>query len=399
LSWQTRPINEVCLYAVDCPNRTAPVVDFETPYKMLRTTNVRGGFVDTRDLRFVTEETYIKWTRRLKPAIGDVILTREAPLGDVGRLTSDEPVFLGQRLFHYRANPTVLDAKFLAYVLQSKQVQGWIKGAGLGATVQHAKVADFLRIPIPIPPMETQRQIGEILSAYDDLIENNRRRIVLLEEAARQLYKEWFIRLRFPGHARAKMVDGVPEGWERCELGTVVNVIKETASPKDLDPDTPYIGLEHLPRRSITLSDWEGAEKVESGKFRFKEADIIFGRIRPYFHKVGFAINDGITSSDAMVIRPKLAEHWSMVLSELSSDRFVSLASQTVKEGSKMPRANWDVLKKQALLLPPKIILDSFSTHVQAITLQTKALSLTNKNLARARDLLLPKLMSGNLAV
>jgi type I restriction enzyme, S subunit len=399
LSWQTRPIKEVCLYAVDCPNRTAPVVDFETPYKMLRTTNVRGGFVDTKDLRFVTEETYIKWTRRLKPAIGDVILTREAPLGDVGRLTSDEPVFLGQRLFHYRANPTVLDAKFLAYVLQSKQVQGWIKGAGLGATVQHAKVADFLRIPIPIPPMETQRQIGEILSAYDDLIENNRRRIVLLEEAARQVYKEWFIRLRFPGHKQTKIVDGVPEGWEQCELGTVVNVIKETASPKDLDPDTPYIGLEHLPRRSITLSDWEGAEKVESGKFRFKEADIIFGRIRPYFHKVGFAINDGITSSDAMVIRPKLVEHWSMVLSELSSDRFVSLASQTVKEGSKMPRANWDVLKKHALLLPPKIILDSFSTHVQAITFQTKALSLTNKNLARARDLLLPKLMSGNLAV
>jgi type I restriction enzyme S subunit len=111
-------------------NRTAPIVDYETPYKMLRTTNVRGGFVDTENVRHVTLETYERWTRRLVPQRGDVFLTREAPLGDVGRLTSDEKVFLGQRLFHYRADPEKMDGRFLAYALQSSAVQGWIKGAG-----------------------------------------------------------------------------------------------------------------------------------------------------------------------------------------------------------------------------------------------------------------------------
>ena len=217
MSWSTVPINDVCLYAVDCPNRTAPVVDYETPFKMLRTTNVRGGFVDTRDLRCVTQETYERWTRRLVPKVGDVILTREAPLGDVGRLTSDEQVFLGQRLFHYRADPKRLDPRFLAYVLQSGEVQGWIRGVGFGATVEHAKVADFLKIPIPLPPLTTQYRIGSILSAYDDLIENNRRRIVLLEEAARQLYKEWFVRLRFPGHEHTKIINACRKGGQqRC---------------------------------------------------------------------------------------------------------------------------------------------------------------------------------------
>ena len=188
MSWPKLPISEVCSHVVDCVNRTAPVVEYETPYKMLRTTNVRGGFVDTRNVRCVTLETYERWTRRLVPRRGDVFLTREAPLGDVGRLTSDETVFLGQRLFHYRSNPNLMDARFLAYALQSPSVQGWIKSVAMGATVEHARVGDFHKIPVPMPPLDVQAKIGDILSTYDDLIDNNRRRIALLEDAARQLY-------------------------------------------------------------------------------------------------------------------------------------------------------------------------------------------------------------------
>jgi type I restriction enzyme S subunit len=198
MSWPKLAISDVCTHVVDCVNRTAPIVEHETPYKMLRTTNVRGGFVDTENVRYVTLETYERWTRRLVPERGDVFLTREAPLGDVGRLMSDDKVFLGQRLFHYRANPKLIDPRFLAYVLQSPSVQGWIRGVGSGATVEHARVGDFHKIPIPVPPLDTQEKIGGTLAAYDDLIENNRQRIALLEEAARMLYREWFVCFRFP---------------------------------------------------------------------------------------------------------------------------------------------------------------------------------------------------------
>ena len=224
MSWPVRPISELCLHAVDCVNRTAPVVDEETPYKMIRTTNVKGGFVDTTNVRYVNLETYERWTRRLLPERGDVFLTREAPLGDVGRLTSDDQVFLGQRLFHYRADPKVLDSGFLAYVLQSPRVQGWIRGAGMGATVEHARVGDFHKIPIPVPPLEGQRKLGDILSAYDDLIETNRRRIALLEETARLLYREWFVHFRFPGHEHVPLTDGLPNGWERRTFGEIAEL-------------------------------------------------------------------------------------------------------------------------------------------------------------------------------
>ncbi|MFT7223409.1 MAG: type I restriction enzyme S subunit [Cellvibrionaceae bacterium] len=153
MTWQDVSIKDVCLLAVDCVNKTAPVVEYETPYRMLRTTNVRGGFVDADNTRFVTEETFVKWTRRGVPEKGDVILTREAPLGDVGRLTSDNTVFLGQRLFMYRANPEKLNAEYLAYVLQSPLVQGRIKSKGFGATVEHARVGDCENLVIPVPDL------------------------------------------------------------------------------------------------------------------------------------------------------------------------------------------------------------------------------------------------------
>jgi hypothetical protein len=158
------------------------------------------------------------------------LLTREAPLGDVGRLTSDDKVFLGQRLFHYRANPELMDARFLAYVLQTPSVQGWIKGLGMGATVEHARVGDFHKIPVPTPPLNVQVRIGDILSAYDDLVENNRRRIALLEEAARMLYREWFVRFRFPSHEHVKIIDGIPEEWERRPLDRLPALTTEKRS-------------------------------------------------------------------------------------------------------------------------------------------------------------------------
>jgi len=399
MCWPDVKISDVCQLAVDCVNKTAPVVDYETPYKMIRTTNVRGGFVDTNNCRYVTEETFKKWTRRSIPKKNDIILTREAPLGDVGRVMSDDVIFLGQRLFHYRANPKKINPGFLAYVLQSPLVQGRIKSKGFGATVQHVKVGVCEKLLIPLPPLPIQKKIGSILSTYDDLIENNRRRIQLLEEAARLLYKEWFVHLRFPGHEHTRITDGVPEGWNLKPLNELCYQYKETIEPKKVSFETPYIGLEHMPRRSITFSDWESSEKVTSTKFVFNEKDILFGKIRPYFHKVGFALCDGITSSDAVVIRARQTLLYHFVLAYISSDYFVDLASKTCREGSKMPRADWNYLEKQSVLVPSKEQLVEFSESHELIINQLKTLALLNIKLAQARDLLLPKLMNGEIEV
>ena len=255
------------------------------------------------------------------------------------------------------------------------------------------------RLKIFLPEKRLQAKIVEVLSAYDDMIENNRRRIQLLEESARLLYKEWFVRLRFPGHEHVKVVDGVPEGWERTVLGNVCNEVRELVSPNHFEPNTPYIGLEHMPRRSITLYDWGQADQVSSSKLRFREGEILFGKIRPYFHKVGIALTDGIASSDAIVIRPVSSNLLDLVLLTMSSDSFVAVTAQKMKEGSKMPRADWKQMKEYLVLLPSDGVLRIFNDTIDPILAQLKTFTFMNRRLSKARDLLLPRLMNGEIAV
>jgi type I restriction enzyme S subunit len=221
----------------------------------------------------------------------------------------------------------------------------------------------------------------------------------LLEEAARQIYHEWFVRLHFPGHEHTRINDGVPEGWERKTLGDLCEEIRESLSPDMLEPDTPYIGLEHIPRRSISLNDWGKAEKVTSSKHRFRAGEILFGKIRPYFHKVGIAFVDGVASSDAIVIRPLEDKLCGLVLMTVSSDEFVAVTAQTMKEGSKMPRADWKQMQQYSVLLPPDGLLNSFEGVIQPLVEQLKTLSFANQKLRAARNLLLPRLMSGETMV
>ena len=157
--WVEKRIEEWCESIMDCVNKTAPVVEDTTPFKMIRTTNVRNGRVDVSKVRFVTEETFRIWTRRQIPRKGDVILTREAPMGEVGMLLTDDKVFLGQRLVSYRANAAKLDNQFLLFALQSSGLQDQIREKASGSTVQHMRVPDTKNLLLAAPPLAKQSQI------------------------------------------------------------------------------------------------------------------------------------------------------------------------------------------------------------------------------------------------
>ena len=217
--------------------------------------------------------------------------------------------------------------------------------------------------------------------------------MALSGDAARQLYREWFVRLRFPGHEHTRITNGVPEGWKEKTLGDLCKEVRETVKPDALEPSTPYIGLEHMPRRSISLSDWGTAEQVTSSKHRFREGEFLFGKIRPYFHKIGIAFVDGITSSDAIVIRPLESTLRGFVLMTVSSDPFVAVTAQTMREGSKMPRAD-----SRPLLVPEPRILRDFLESAVPLHQQITKVGEMNDKLRLARDLLLPRLMSGEIA-
>ncbi|MFL5653799.1 MAG: restriction endonuclease subunit S [Ktedonobacteraceae bacterium] len=290
------------------------------------------------------------------------------------------------------------DPLFLSYFLRTLNLANQnAAGAvpGLNRNALHL-------LPVCIPPFPTQRKIAAILSAYDNLIENNTRRIAILENMAQALYREWFVHFRFPGYEKKRMVESVlgmiPEGWEVVKLGDVAQEIRRNINPELIDPETPYFGLEHFPRRSIALASWGTAKEVQSTKLVFKEGEILFGKIRPYFHKVGVAPLDGVCSTDTIVISPRTKEYSGLVLCCVSSDEFVNYATLT-SQGTKMPRANWDVLVKYPVVIPPKQMLLHFDTFVQNIMYQIQNLIFRNRNLRCTRDLLLPRLISGEVDV
>jgi type I restriction enzyme, S subunit len=157
--WVEKRIEEWCDSIIDCVNKTAPVAEGPTPFKMIRTTNIRHGRVDVSSVRYVTEDTYKVWTRRQTPQKGDVILTREAPMGEVGMVLTDDKVFLGQRLVSYRANSAKLDKHFLLFALQSGDLQGQIHAKASGSTVQHMRVPDTKNLLLATPRMAKQREV------------------------------------------------------------------------------------------------------------------------------------------------------------------------------------------------------------------------------------------------
>lgn len=194
------------------------------------------------------------------------------------------------------ADPTKSDGLFIKYYIDTIKFQ--MQSASRGTTQDNLSVDKLLTFDLLVPEVAEQHRIASILSAYDDLIENNTRRIAILEEMARRIYEEWFVHFRFPGHEQVKMVESelglIPDGWSWQSLRDIAVDVRDGVNPESTAPTTPYVGLEHIPRRSIGLTEWGFASEVQSTKLRFQRGDILFGKIRPYFHKVAVAPVAGV---------------------------------------------------------------------------------------------------------
>jgi type I restriction enzyme S subunit len=328
--------------------------------------------------------------------IGTLCITVAANIAETSIL--DIEACFPDSVIGFIADPDKADTRFVKYLFDAV-LKMRFKSFTQGAAQDNLSQGKLLSIKFPVPELNVQMRVADILSAYDDLMEHNLRRIALLEETARLLYREWFVHFRFPGHEHVKIINSLPQGWTPRILNDVVEVVKQSVKPSAFADNDIHIGLEHIPRRSFTLSDWEPAKDLASGKTQFLEGDILFCKIRPYFHKVGFALRSGLASSDAIVWRVKEEVDWPLVVCATASDHFVAVASKTVREGSKMPRADWNVLKKYPIPKPGNSLLKVFNDIIFPITAQCKTLALQNRALREARDLLLPRLMNGEIAV
>jgi type I restriction enzyme S subunit len=396
----TLTIEEATERLIDYRGKTPPKTNFGV--RLVTAKVVKGGQIHDEPAEYIAADFYDEWMRRGLPQKFDVLLTTEAPLGEVAILRDDARIALAQRIILLRARPGLLDPVYLFYALQSDFGQGELKARASGTTVLGIKQSELRKVRIPVFPLPIQKRIAGILSAYDELIENSQRRIKILETMARALYREWFVHFRFPGfenHPRvASPLGEIPQGWEVKKLGEVAEEMRRNVPKGKLEEPTPFVGLEHIPRRSLALDAWETTTELGSNKLKFKKGEVLFGKIRPYFHKVSVAPFDGLCSADTIVIRALRREHYACVVACVSSDAFVAEASATAN-GAKMPRANWDVLKRYPVVIPAGEVAEMFSSIIANVVTQQQALIFQIKNLRRTRDLLLPRLLSGQIDV
>ena len=344
---------------------------------------------------YVPQEYYDNLPMERKPQKEDVLYTVVGSFGIPSYVQTDELFCFERNIALLHPNKDI-EPRFLYYSLKNPAFYKGVEIVANGSAQKLIPLSKLKDLKISVPDKEAQRHIADILSAYDDLIENNQRQIKLLEEATQRLYKEWFVDLNFPGHENTKIVDGVPEGWSKSTVGNICKLRKVVITPDKIESNTPYIGLEHMPRNDICLSTWGKSEEINSNKFIYLKKDVLFGKIRPYFHKVGFALNDGITSTDTMVM---VADQnlWGLLLVTVSSDAFVDFSYQNCKEGAKMPRADWKQMEKYAIMIADQATQKLFEQEILVITNKISALAFQCRSLREARDRMLPKLMGGEV--
>ena len=285
--------------------------------------------------------------------------------------------------------------------------------AATGSTFPNVSARQLAELVVPDLSEAYLNHSAELLASLVDKIELNLRMNETLEATARAIFRDWFVEFG-PTRARAERCapylapelwdvfpdvfddEGKPEGWNTGNLADIAESPRRGVSPADVAEDTPYIGLEHMPRRSIALTHWEGASRVTSNKSVFKKGEFLFGKLRPYFHKVGFAPVDGICSTDIVVVIPRDSNWAAFALECLSSDEFVKYTDQT-STGTKMPRTSWKTMGQYNISLPSEQIVRAFQSLAQPLLDRVSTNILEARTLTQTRDLLLPKLISGQI--
>ena len=302
--WERKPIKELCESIIDCVNKTAKHVDYITPYKMIRTTNVRHGKVDTENVRYVDEDVYQQWIRRGAPQDGDIIFTREAPVGEAGILENSEGIFLGQRTMMYRVNPKVANNRFVFYSLMSGYCQKQIEDLSNGGTVAHMRVPDCGEIIINSPPLPEQQKIAKILSTWDKAISTTERLIDNSNQQKKALMQQLLTGKKRLLDESGKRFEGE---FNQHRLSELVNIDK-----KSLGKNTPenyefeYISLSDVSTGTISKSLERHIFSSAPSRARriVRENDLLLATVRPNLK--GFAKarkeHDGFVASTGFAV-------------------------------------------------------------------------------------------------
>jgi len=364
---------------------------------MVRSTDIKSGNLNIKNTFYVSEDVYKKFTKNHKPRRNDIVMSRVGTYFPNSFVETDQPFCLGQNTLVIHP---LITSRFLYYALNSKLIQGQIDellvGSGGQKTISLEDIRELLILK-PKDPNEIE-SISKTLSDLDSKIQNLQKQNETLEQMAQAIFKSWFVDFDGVTEFEDSELEKIPKGWSVNILDSIANNVRNTIKSKDITPDIFYIGLEHMPRDNVGLDTWENSHKLKSNKFKFETNQILFGKLRPYFKKVGISPINGICSTDILVLNSKDTSWLEFLLFTVSSYDFIEYSSQSTT-GTKMPRTDWDYMKKYKIILPPLTKVLKFHAIIKKSIEMMRKNIFEIKTLTKTRDALLPKLMSGEIRV
>jgi type I restriction enzyme, S subunit len=366
----------------------------DTGTPIVKVSDFTEDAIDTANLTYIPEEigkeyqryalhthdviiqTVGSWPNNPKSVVGKAI---KVPKTANGALLNQNAVRLDPE--------NDLDKKYLFYLLRNNHFTNYIVGCAQGAASQASITLEAIReYTFDLPVLLIQHKIASVLSAYDDLIEVNTRRICVLEAMAQSVYREWF------GKVDEK---SLPRGWKIITLGDIADKFTDKYLD-EIHNKLPLLDLARIPRRSCNIPDFGVPSELTTSRIIFKKLDVLFGSLHPYFHKVVFAPFDGVTNTSVFVIRPTSEKSMAFLFSLLFLPETVAWANQH-SGGTKMPVINWEVFSKMPIVLPEENIVRKFNDLIEPLLQSIANIVLRNANLRRTRNLVLPYLVSGGI--
>jgi len=327
----------------------------------------------------------------------DLIISARGTVGELAQLKKE--MAFNQSCYGIKNIDKVTDVNFLYYLIKFSIVK--LKRKVHGAVFDTITRQTFDTIEITLPPLPEQKAIAEILSSLDEKIELLQEENKILEELAQTIFKEWFVNFNFPG--ATVMVESepgeIPKGWRVGKLGEIMFLNGEKVKKEELPDKIPYVPIDVIPRKKMTLSEYKSDEEANSSLILFKENHILFGAMRSYFHKVVIAPFNGVTRTTCFVLETIKKEDLSFAFLRVFQDDVIAFSERTSK-GSTMPYAVWeDTLENMPIIIPSEGVRIEFNDKIYSFLDKMKQSIFEIKNLEKIRDNLLPKSMSGEIKI
>ncbi len=412
--WTTSPLEDCMTVLIDYRGKTPQKTSFGIP--LITAKIVKDGRIETPD-EFIAVEDYELWMRRGIPKPGDVVITTEAPLGEVAQLGT-ERVALAQRLIALRGKPGVLDNGFLKFLMQSGYVQDQLLARASGTTVLGIKQSELRKVSLTLPPIEEQRAIACILGTLDDKIELNRRINETLEAMARALFKSWFVDFDpvrakaegrnpdlpkpladlFPGSLVDTELGEIPKGWEVRTLADLSSLNPEIWSKKTRPDIIHYVDLSNTKWGRIEAVTSYGHRDAPSRAQRvLRPRDTIVGTVRPGNGSYTLIFEEGLTGSTGFaVLRPLRVEYAEFVYCAATTAENIEALSH-LSDGGAYPAVRPEVIAATQVVKPADHMIQRFSRITRPLLTKMAENERESHTLAALRDTLLPKLISGEL--